>query len=84
MAEERIIPLSRLVDRKKAGDMDSVAAAKRKAGDQRAFDVLMQAQNTYFGMYQFQRDWQRNKNYNYGKQWDDVICVNGKMMTEEE
>lgn len=85
MAEERIIPLSRLTDRSsKASDMDSVAAAKRKAGDQRAFDVLMQAQNTYFGMYQFQKDWQRNKNYNYGKQWDDVICVNGKMMTEEE
>ena len=30
------------------------------------------------------KDRERNKRYTYGFQWDDMICVDGKSMTEEE
>lgn len=32
----------------------------------------------------FRKDRERNKRYTYGKQWDDMICVNGEAMSEEE
>lgn len=47
-------------------------------------DVLFQAQTYYSAMYRFRKDRERNKRYNYGDQWGDVVCVNGQRMTEEE
>ena len=35
-------------------------------------------------MEDFRKDRERNKRYTYGFQWDDMICVDGKSMTEEE
>lgn len=35
-------------------------------------------------MEQFRQDRERNKNYTFGKQWEDTICVEGKTMREEE
>ena len=32
----------------------------------------------------FRKDRERNKRYTYGFQWDDMICVDGKSMSEEE
>lgn len=44
----------------------------------------MEAQLHNFGMYRYRRDRLRCKRYNFGDQWGDVICVDGKKMTEEE
>ena len=70
----RVMPVS---------EMDSVAHAK-SLGRKRAFDVLWQAQQYWQDMETFRRDRERNKNYTYGKQWEDYICVEGKMMREED
>ena len=58
-------------------EMDSVAYSKSLGGN-RAFDVLWQAQQYWLAMETFRRDRERNKNYTYGRQWDDYICVDGK------
>ena len=63
--------------------MDSVAVSKQ-FGDRRAFDLLLEAQQHWSNMSDFRHERERNKKYAYGKQWDDIIVVNGKSMTEEE
>lgn len=65
-------------------EMDSVAHQKRSMGDGRAFNVLLEAQRYWQAMETFRRDRERNKNYTYGRQWDDYICMNGKRMREED
>lgn len=64
--------------------MDSVATAKHTLGGNRAFEVLWQAQQYWLAMDSFRRDRERNKNYTYGRQWDDYVCVNGRKIREEE
>lgn len=64
--------------------VDSVAYAKKHEGDRRAFDVLFEAQHHWDNMAKFRYDRERNKRYTYGDQWQDVITVEGKTMTEEE
>ena len=61
--------------------MDSVLS-QREYGFRRAFDVLMQAQTAWDRMSKFREDRERNKRYTYGDQWDDVISVDGKYMSE--
>lgn len=61
--------------------MDSVLS-QREYGFRRAFDVLMQAQTAWDRMSKFRKDRERNKRYTYGDQWDDVISVDGKYMSE--
>lgn len=80
MTQERLIPLSRIRERQ---EMDSVAVSKQ-FGDRRAFDLLLEAQQHWSNMSDFRHERERNKKYAYGKQWDDIIVVNGKSMTEEE
>lgn len=63
--------------------MDSVAFSKQ-FGERRAFDLLLEAQQHWSNMNDFRHERERNKKYAYGKQWDDIIVVNGKSMTEEE
>lgn len=65
-------------------ELDSVAHARMSLGKGRAFDVLMEAQQYWQAMDVFRRDRERNKNYTYGRQWDDVICVDGRRMSEED
>lgn len=66
-------------------EIDSISRSRGESDDmRRATDVLMQAQTLYQNMYRFRRERERNKRYNYGDQWGDIICVNGKKMTEEE
>lgn len=79
MTKERLIPLSRIRD---IDEMDSVAASK-KFGSRRAFDLLLEAQQHWSNMHEFRLERDRNKRYAYGKQWDDIIVVDGKRMTEE-
>lgn len=80
MTKERLIPLSRI---RETDEMDSVAAAK-KFGERRVFDILLEAQQHWSNMHEFRLERERNKNYAYGKQWDDIIVVDGKRMTEEQ
>lgn len=80
MAEERLIPLSRI---RPEQEMDSVVASKQ-FGDRRAFSILMEAQQYWSNMSRFRRDRERNKRYAYGEQWKDIVVVDGNEMTEEE
>lgn len=50
----------------------------------RAFAVLHEAQQYWLAMETFRRDRERNKKYAYGKQWDDQIMVEGRLMKEED
>ncbi len=82
-----MIKLNRLSKVKPANavEMDSIATAMARGNDmRRATDVLLQAQTLYQNMYRFRRDRERNKRYNYGDQWSDIVCVNGVKMTEEQ
>ena len=65
-------------------ELDSVAQAKKMLGRNRAFEVLWEAQQYWWAMETFRQDRERNKNYTYGRQWDDVICVDGVSLKEED
>lgn len=78
------MPMSRVAPKHNTDGIDSVAAASSLYGDRRAFDVLMEAQHYWNQMDDFRKDRERNKRYTYGHQWDDMICVDGKTMSEEE
>lgn len=76
--------MSRIAPRKEdRQELDTVKSSMRY-GDRRAFDILMEAQHYWNQMDQFRKDRERNIRYNYGDQWGDMICVDGKYMTEEE
>lgn len=80
----KLLPMSRIAPkRNELSEIDTAASAKRY-GDRRAFDILMEAQYYWNQMEDFRKDRERNKRYTYGFQWDDMICVDGKSMTEEE
>ena len=83
-SERKLLPMSRIAPgRNDASEIDPVVSAKRY-GDRRAFDILMEAQYYWSQMDDFRKDRERNKRYTYGFQWDDMICVDGKSMSEEE
>ena len=80
----KLLPMSRIAPkRNELSEIDTVASAKRYGG-RRAFDILLEAQYYWNQMEDFRKDRERNKRYTYGFQWDDMICVDGKSMTEEE
>lgn len=80
----KLLPMSRIAPkRNELSEIDTVASAKRYGG-RRAFDILMEAQYYWNQMEDFRKDRERNKRYTYGFQWDDMICVDGESMTEEE
>lgn len=80
MAKKRkLVPLSRLTNK----ELDSVVVEKRHYEDRRAFDVLLQAQQYWNNLSNFRRERERNKNYTFGKQWSDMVTVDGQTMTEE-
>lgn len=64
-------------------EMDSVKVSQLKDEKQRGCEILWQAQQYWMQMETFRTDRERNKKYCYGKQWDDIICVDGKKMREE-
>ena len=59
-------------------------ARSKQADKTRGLDIINEAQKYWYRMTSFRRKRQRCKNYTYGKQWGDVVCINGEMMTEEE
>ena len=46
--------------------------------------ILFEAQKCWDNMDRYRRERDRCKRYAYGNQWGDDICVNGKMMSEED
>ena len=80
----RLFSMKRIAPKRDTEEIDTVAMSSRQFGDRRAFDVLMEAQHYWSQMDDFRKDRERNKRYTYGFQWDDKICVDGKIMTEEE
>ena len=67
------------------GDMDTVSYTRREQDNHRGFDIVMQAQDYWFGMEQFRQDRRRAKRYNYGDQWGDLIKDDdGHTVTEEQ
>ncbi|MGM9861923.1 MAG: hypothetical protein ACI30W_04940, partial [Muribaculaceae bacterium] len=66
------------------GGTKSCAKTATDGRYRKAIDVLWEAQQYWLAMDTFRRDRERNKNYTYGKQWDDTICVDGKMMREAD
>lgn len=83
MKQEKILRMSR-VRPKREEELDSVAFARDHRGDRRAFDILLEAQGYWNNMQRFRLDRQRNKKYTFGDQWGDIVCVDGKRMTEEQ
>lgn len=80
----KLLPMSRVMPRRdESAEMDTVVASKQ-FNDRRAFHLLMEAQYYWNQMDEFRKERERNKRYTYGFQWDDIICVDGKQMTEEE
>lgn len=75
---KKLIPLSEISEK----EMDTVASSK-EFGGRRAFDILLEAQRHWDNMARFRKERERNKRYNYGDQWNDLITVDGKTMTEE-
>lgn len=80
----KLLPMSHITPKRDNTEIDTVAFSEKHFGDRRAFDVLMEAQHYWNQMDDFRHDRERNKRYTYGFQWDDVICVDGKKMTEED
>lgn len=81
----KLLRMSRIAPKSEhTAEIDTVAAERMHYGDRRAFEILMEAQYYWNQMDDFRRDRERNKRYTYGDQWDDIICVDGESMTEEE
>lgn len=80
----KLLPMSRITPKRGDTEIDTVAFSTKHFGDRRAFDVLMEAQHYWNQMDDFRHDRERNKRYTYGFQWDDIICVDGKKMSEED
>lgn len=80
----RLLSMTRVAPKRNIEEIDTVAFSAQEFGERRAFDILMEAQHYWNQMDDFRKDRERNKRYNYGCQWDDIICVDGKTMTEEE
>lgn len=80
----KLLPMSRITPKRGDTEIDTVAFSEKHFGNRRAFDVLMEAQHYWNQMDDFRHDRERNKRYTYGFQWDDIICVDGKKMSEED
>ena len=80
----KLLPMSHITPKRGDTEIDTVAFSTKHFGDRRAFDVLMEAQHYWNQMDDFRHDRERNKRYTYGFQWDDIICVDGKKMSEED
>ncbi len=84
----KLLSLSRVVDKE---GLDSIAESYKKHSVpyERAYAVLFKAQRYYDNMNNFRKRRQRNKRYNYGDQWGDVIETDSKCgfkhrVTEEQ
>lgn len=81
---KKLHSLKRIKPKRCEEEIDSVVRHELLGGERRAFDLLMEAQHYWNHMSDFRRDRERNSRYTYGKQWDDLITVDGETMSEEE
>jgi hypothetical protein len=51
--------------------------------DRQDMDLVLRCARAWDCMDRFRKERERNKRYMYGDQWGDMVCVNGKDMTEE-
>lgn len=59
--------------------------ARLHTGDiRRGVEILWEAQQYWQSLERFRTERERNKNYTYGRQWEDLICVEGRVMREED
>ena len=84
----KLLSLNRVVDKE---GLDSIAESYKihTVPYERAYAVLFKAQRYYDNMANFRKRRQRNKRYNYGDQWGDVIetetkCGFKHSITEEQ
>lgn len=80
MADDKLIPLSRLVSKTKR--MDSVAECGVRGGA--AIDVLWRARQCWDNLSRFRADRERNKRYVYGDQWGDYVYTKDGKVREED
>lgn len=78
--------LSKVIIANRDDGADSIKRSHQRFGGDRsrAMEILQEAQNYYCAMYRFRKDRERNKRFNFGDQWGDIVCVDGKRMTEEQ
>lgn len=88
IGKTKLLSLSKVVDEE---ELDSVRASKKRYQQpyERAYKVLFEAKRYYDNMGKFRKRRQRNKRYNYGNQWGDVIEIHSKCggvrrITEEQ
>ncbi len=86
--KEKLLSLSKVLDK---DELDSVKASFHHDYQpyERAYGILFEAQRYYNNMEHFRKRRERNKRYNYGNQWGDIIeihskCGGVKRMTEEQ
>lgn len=86
--KEKLLSLSKVLDK---DELDSVKSSLSRDSQpyERAYGILFEAQRYYNNMEHFRRRRERNKRYNYGNQWGDMIevhskCGGVKRMTEEQ
>lgn len=84
----KLLSLSKVLDKE---ELDSVKESLKRYDQpyERAYSVLFEAQRYYNNMDNFRKRRERNKRYNYGKQWSDIIelrtkCGGVRRMTEEQ
>lgn len=77
-----LLSLSRVAPKNKIKDKPRVKANIKC--DNKRLDVLERTIHYWNAMQTFRRERERNKRYTFGKQWDDVVYVNGRKMTEAE
>lgn len=84
----KLLSLSKVMDK---DDLDTVKASFNSYSQpyERAYSVLFEAQRYYNNMENFRKRRLRNKRYNYGDQWGDMIelhskCGGVRRMTEDQ
>ena len=81
--KNNLLSLSRVAPRNNTKDKKPKEKPNIKS-DNKRIDVLERTIHYWNAMQTFRRERERNKRYTFGKQWDDVIYVNGRKITEAE
>ena len=70
---------------KSPGKKPKSISTSREVGNDSHYPVLLQAQKAWEEIDHFRKKRKRNRDYTYGKQWNDLIKLpDGRVMSEEE
>lgn len=78
------IKLHRLSAITTTGLNNAIPAESQNDPRSHAHQILIEAQAYWLAMSKFREDRLRNKNYTYGRQWDDIVCVDGRPVKEAD